>query len=150
MYHSSVSFFYKNQGANASRNRLFGVSASASIAPQRAPRAPAIRRRLFSRRLPSLRFSALLAASPPSLNCAPVLQGNFCTYALPRIVNPAQVALPSFALFPLFCIISRKSAFSKLCAGVARKSLYSCAPAHCKSGAGCSPVVCPLSAFLHY
>ena len=70
-------------------------------------RALQIRRRLLSRRLPSLRFSALLAASPPSLNCAPVLQGNFCIHALPRIVNPAQVALPSFALSPFFCFVSR-------------------------------------------
>ncbi|MGP1565065.1 MAG: hypothetical protein ACTTHU_06505 [Treponema sp.] len=36
-----------------------------------------------------------------------MLQGNFCTYALPRIVNPAQVILPSFALSPFFCFVSR-------------------------------------------
>ncbi|MGP1475220.1 MAG: hypothetical protein ACTTJ1_07425 [Treponema sp.] len=46
--------------------------------------------RLF-RRLYNLRFFTGQPQCPMDKNCAPVLQGSFCSYALSRMENPAQV-----------------------------------------------------------
>ena len=69
-----------------------------------------------SRRLQVFRFFTGQPRCLPDRNCAPAVHGNCCTYALSRIVSPAQVLFPVVCKSSVFFTGQPQCAADKNCA----------------------------------